>query len=64
MEIGLIRNESLNPFGIPGSMISSLLYFALILMFVTGLHYLIITSLLTFLPAHSYWASTASNSWV
>jgi flagellar biosynthetic protein FliR len=43
MEIGLVRNESLNPFGIPGSMISSLLfYFALILMFVTGLHYLIL----------------------
>ena len=43
MEIGLIRNESLNPFGIPGSMISSLLfYFALLLMFVTGLHYLVL----------------------
>ena len=43
MEIGLIRNESLNPFGIPGSMISSLLfYFALILMFITGLHYLVL----------------------
>ena len=26
MEIGLVRNESLNPFGIPGSMISSLLF--------------------------------------
>ena len=43
MEIGLVRNESLNPFGIPGSMISSLLfYFALILMFVTGLHYMVL----------------------
>ena len=43
MEIGLIRNESLNPFGLPGSMISSLLfYFALIMMLVSGLHYLIL----------------------
>lgn len=43
MEIGLVRNESLNPFGIPGSMISSLLfYFALILMFITGLHYMVL----------------------
>ena len=43
MEIGLVRNESLNPFGTHGSMISSVLfYFALILSFVTGMHYLIL----------------------
>lgn len=43
MEIGLVRNESLNPFGSHGSMISSVLfYFALILSFVTGMHYLIL----------------------
>jgi flagellar biosynthetic protein FliR len=43
MEIGLVRNESLNPFGVQGSMISSVLfYFAIILSFATGLHYLVL----------------------
>jgi flagellar biosynthetic protein FliR len=43
MEIGLVRNESLNPFGVQGSMISSVLfYFAIILSFASGLHYLIL----------------------
>jgi flagellar biosynthetic protein FliR len=45
MEIGLVRNESLNPFGIPGSMISSLLfYLAMILLFTSGLHYLVLSA--------------------
>ncbi len=45
MEIGLIRNESLNPFGVQGSVISSLLfYFALILFFTTGLNYMVLTA--------------------